>query len=242
MSGDPYFDKVALLMHMDGSNNGTTFTDNSPNRFTVTASGTAKISTAESKFGGASTYFDGSGARLYVPPSPAFGFGIGDFTVEFWLNYKGGNGYVFFIQTYVPGTNYLGYGLQIGTKLPWIWSDGDVLVGNTAITNDVWQHHAVVRKNGVLTIYLDGVSIGQTTWGVDLEVSKPFYVGANPSGTQATLGYIDELRVCKGVATYTADFTPPDAPFPDYMDLRGLPNRVSQRTSSTINRIHYQRL
>ena len=52
--GDPYFANVSLLLHCDGSDASTTFTDSSSNGHTVTASNDAQIDTAQSKFGGAS--------------------------------------------------------------------------------------------------------------------------------------------------------------------------------------------
>lgn len=214
---DPYFSNVSLLLHGDGTNGSTTIVDNSPSPKTVTAFGDAQISTAQSKFGGASVALDGSGDDLKVSSDAAFGFGAGDFTVEFFLYYTGGNGYVFFFINLVSdiANTYIGYGLNSGSKNPWIWSKANVLATSTAVTNDTWQHHAVVRSSGVLTIYLDGLAIGSTTWTPDIGSQRPFCIGSNSSNAQYTAGYIDEFRVTKGVARYTSNFTPPTAPFPN---------------------------
>jgi len=213
---DPNFANVSLLLHGDGPNGSTTIIDSSPSPKTATAVGDAQISTAESKFGGASIRLDGSGDALRYASNEAFGWGTGDFTVEFWLYYLGGNGYVFFwIQGAPVNVPYLGYGLNTVSKRPWLWNNGDVLVSNTDVTNSVWQHHAVVRNSGTLTIYLDGISIGSTTFTSDLASSKPFSLGDNGSLQQFTNGYIDDFRITKGIARYTANFTPPTAPFPD---------------------------
>jgi hypothetical protein len=207
---------VSLLLHGNGTNGSTTIVDSSPTPKTATVLGDAQISTAQSKFGGASIRLDGSGDALRYASNAAFGWGTGDFTVEFWLYYQGGNGYVFFwIQAPPQAIPYLGYGLNNGTKTPWLWNAGNVLIGNTNVTNDAWQHHAVVRNSGTLTIYLNGVSIGSTTFASNLAASKSFAIGDNGSGIQHTNGYIDEFRITKGVARYTANFTPPTAPFPD---------------------------
>src|SRR5690606_37647124 len=77
---DPY---TVLLMHMDGSDNGTTFTDECGK--TVTAHGDVCTKTAEKKFGTASAYFDGNGDYLSVPASEDFNFGAGDFTIDLWV-------------------------------------------------------------------------------------------------------------------------------------------------------------
>ena len=77
---------VSLLLHMDGANNSTTFTDRSYSPKTVTAFGNAKISTAQSKFGGASAAFDGSGDYIEFDRGTDLQFGAGDFTIEGWVN------------------------------------------------------------------------------------------------------------------------------------------------------------
>jgi hypothetical protein len=215
-NSDPYFDQISLLLRGDGANGSTSIIDSSLSPKTATAVGNAQISTAQSKFGGASLLFDGSGDALRYAINEAFGWGTGDFTVEFWLYYLGGNGYVFFWIQGAPVTlPFLGYGLNAGTKTPWLWNGADVLIGNTNVTNNVWQHHAVVRNSGTLTIYLNGISIGSTTFTSNLASSKPFSLGDNGSLLQFTNGYIDDFRITKGVARYTSNFTPPTAPFPN---------------------------
>lgn len=181
--------------------------------------GNAQVSTSVKKYGTGSLYFDGSGDFLYSPSSNANGLGTGDFTIEFWLYYLGGNGYVCFLNNFGSGgTNtYIYYGLQSGTLHPWIWSDTSVLEGSTNITNSTWQHHAVVRKNGTVTIYLDGTSIGSATWTADLGQTRPLVIGAaGTNGAQPTYGYIDDLRITKGYARYTTNFTPPTAALPTF--------------------------
>ena len=215
---DLIFNNVSLLLHGDGTNGSTTIIDSSSNAHTVNVVADAQISTTQSKFGGSSLAFDGSGDTLNIASNASFGFGTGDFTVEFWLNYQGGNGYVFFwIQAIgAPSTPYLGYGLNTGSKNPWLWNNADVLTTTTAVTNDVWQHHAVVRSSGVVTMYLDGVALASTTFTENLDSQKPLTIASNGNSNQFTNGFIDDFRITKGVARYTSNFTPPTAPFPDY--------------------------
>lgn len=209
---DSSFANVSLLLHMNGTSGSTTFTDSSTSTKTITASAT-EISTAQSKFGGASGLF--SGGYLSAQSNAGFGFGVGDFTVEFWLYYTGGNGYVFFWGNNQGFDQYISYGLNNSTKQPFLWNEGNVLTTSTAITNNTWQHHAVVRSAGTIAIYLDGVQLNSGSFGANIGSSRPFRIGDNGFGDQTTSGYIDEFRVTKGVARYTAAFNPPTAPFPD---------------------------
>lgn len=211
VAGDPLFASVSLLLPFDGT--GATFVDSSPTPKTITASGNATQSTAQSKFGGKSLALDG-GSAVRIPSNADFGLGTGDFTVEFFLYYTGGNGYVFFLMMNPGSGPYLGYGLNNGTKRPWLWNNGDVINASTDVTNNVWQHHAYVRNGGVLTIYLDGVAIGSTSFATDLGSAAPVDIGDNGVGDQRTNGFIDSLRITKGHARYTANFTPPTAAFP----------------------------
>ena len=219
VAADPYYNNVSLLLHGDGTNGSTTIVDSSSNNFSVTPAGIAQISTTQSKFGGASIALDGSGDDLKTISDAAFGFGTGDFTIEFFLYYTGGNGYTFFFVNLLNdiANTYIGYGLDNGSKNPWVWSGATVLTTSTAITNNTWQHHAVVRSSGVLTIYLDGLAVGSTTWTPDIGSQRPFCIGSSSLGSQYTAGYIDDFRITKGVARYTANFTPPTAPFPEVL-------------------------
>ena len=84
---DAYFSDVVLLLHMGGTDGSTTFTDEKGH--TVTANGDAQIDTAQSKFGGASALFDGSGDYLSVADSADFEFGSSDFTIDGWVRLHG---------------------------------------------------------------------------------------------------------------------------------------------------------
>ena len=162
---------------------------------------------------GGSVYFDGTDDRLTAAASTDFGFD-GDFTVESWIYYTGGNGYVFFWVNTSGSGDYLGYGLNTGTLNPWLWNGANVLTTSTDVIPNTWQHHAVVRNGTTLTIYLDGKSIGSTTDSTTFGAgSQPFYIGWNGGNdTQNTTGYISDLKVVKGTAVYTSNFTPPTAP------------------------------
>lgn len=169
-NNDVYFHNVSLLLAGEGANTSNTIIDSSNNNFTITPNGNVNIRTDQKKYGNSSIYFDGSGDYLSIPSNTAFGFGTGDFTIECWIYYTGGTGLKCFLTTDLDGiVNYIYYGLTNVDKKLYIynWNNGTVLSTNTSISNDIWQHHAIVRKNGILYLFLNGIIIGQVNWNVD---------------------------------------------------------------------------
>lgn len=212
--GDASFDSVSLLLHMDGSNGSTTFTDSSRNALTVTASGTAQISTAQSKFGGSSGYFNGTSDSLsFTDPA----LGTGDFTIEMWIKT---NSSVQYAQLIGNETSTLGYSLLINNNTA---TGGQIalyrgsLIASTSTgdwSDDSWHHVAVTRSGTSVTIWVDGTSNGTGTSSASMNGASLCYVGRNNQFSPRNLvGYIDDLRITKGVARYTANFTAPSAPF-----------------------------
>jgi hypothetical protein len=216
---DPNFSNVSVLLHMDGSNGSTTFTDSSSNAFTMTAAGNAQISTTQSKFGGSSGYFDGNGDSVTASANAAFAFGTGDFTIEGWFySLTSGStlrGMIDF-RSVASGTN----GLMLREN-----GSGFLVFLNTAIllstatgrTANTWQHVALVRNGSTVTLYVDGTSRASATSSANMTDNR-FRLSGFVDAQDATFtynGYMDDIRVTKGVARYTANFTPPTAPFPD---------------------------
>jgi len=225
---DLYRSQVSLLLHGDGANGSTTITDNSPSPKTVTAVGNAQISTAQSKFGGASIAFDGNGDALSVA-------GLSDLsqftmpgvaaTYECWLYLNS-----------LPAVRYFLFG-SFGTgDSGWtvdIDSSGNIFISRNSsgatvslsspVVASSWQHLAVVSNGTTIVVYRNGISVGSLAASSNLvgagaigAVTQDFRIGARQAANLLPLnGYIDDLRITKGVARYTANFTPPTAPFPD---------------------------
>lgn len=212
--GDPYFSNVVLGLHCDGTNGSTTFTDVTGK--IVTPAGNAQISTAQSKFGGASAYLDGSGDYLLVSSSSDFAFGTGDFTVEFWMYCSafsacnlidirpvgGGNGA--YGAIYLPNATEIRY-----------YSGADIISATHGFATSTWHHVALCRSSGATKLYLNGVQGGSTYTDNTSYLAAPIVVGASAHTLTDAFynGYIDDLRITKGVARYTANFTPPTAAF-----------------------------
>jgi hypothetical protein len=217
---------VSLLLHGDGTNGSTTITDSSPSPKAVTAFGNAQISTAQSKFGGASIAFDGNNDWLSVSAG-ALALESGNFTFECFVRWIGdtainktASSNIIDFRTAEPSSQFYLFILpSAATQAFQYYVDGAVrITSTTAATVNTWRHVAIVKSSNITTMYVDGVSQG--TWadstnytGTTAIVGGRF---AALSGDQRSLnGYIDELRITKGVARYTANFTPPTAPFPD---------------------------
>jgi hypothetical protein len=205
---------------MDGSNGSTTFTDSSSNAATVTAVGNASISTAQFKFG-QSGLFDGSGDRLTVPSSSVFEFGTGDFTVEAWvrestrLNYAS----VLEIGDHLQSTGVIFLTRQADSpNTAGIYSGGFFGSISSGSLNE-WNHFAWVRQSGSLRVYVNGVSSSAVSFINNLTNTTNITVGSRSGGDNQYdfTGYMDELRVTKGLARYQdgTTFTPPALPFPD---------------------------
>jgi hypothetical protein len=190
----------------------------------VTVVGDAQISTAQSKFpGGSSIAFDGTGDAITVPDSEDFNF-PGDFTVETFLYANSWPTNVYLFGQY-QGTDYrpvLGY-FSSGTP-NFLASNNNSSYfltgsgGGAALSAATWHHIAWVRSANRWSIYVNGTErlIAASNPNIPFNSTGAFRVG-NYSGTggYGFNGYLDEFRITKGVARYTANFTPPTAPFAD---------------------------
>ena len=216
---DDNWSSVSSLLLFDGANNSTTFTD-SKNGATITATGSPVISTAQSKFGGASLYLDGS-SYLTIPNVSGNHTFAGDFTIEFWMYSAMSSGFwIGMVST--SGSNSTGRFniLNRGSedKLYVEYNDGsnNTATSTSGVVNDsAWHHVAITRSGSTFQIWRDGSSVYSSTlshtFGND---AKDILIGYNPFDENYFTGYIDCFRVTKGVARYTATFTPATAAFP----------------------------
>lgn len=216
---DPYFANVSLLMHFDGTNGSTTFTDNSSNAHTLTANGNAQISTAQNKFGGASGLFDGNGDYVQTPSHASFGFGSGDFTVEGWFRATSANSNGFLADfTVSAGNSFFIWCSQSSHSAELGYSDevgGGFVSSTTGFNTNTWVHWAITRASGTIRGFMDGVQKFTTTDSRTFASPQGVRIGSSSTANQGAIGNIDDVRVTKGVARYTSGFTPPTAPYPD---------------------------
>jgi hypothetical protein len=220
--GDQYFANVSLLIHGDGS--GSNFVDLSGSPKTITAYGNATQSSDQSKWGGKSIYLDGSGDYLTIPVSSAFEFGTSDFSIEFWARLSSGNNWQRVIGL-GQGANangpYTAWSVALSGNYVrfYRFDDNEYLYdANVQLSQAQWYHIAVTRASGVLKIFVDGTEVGSWSGvnGVSLNRRNedPVYIGRviGGMGDAYFSGYIDDLRVTKGVAR---TITVPIGPYPD---------------------------
>ena len=219
--GDEYYNSCSLLLHFSGSNGSTTFTDNSPSQKTITANGTAQISTAQSKFGGSSAYFDGSGDYLTTTSNSSFAFGTGDYTIEAWVyptTIRNGENLIY-VTDVTEGTSF-GFNqtqVFIGARATAL----DLTATYTVVTN-VWTHLTATRQSGTVRIFANGNLILSGTVNRSCP-QGPGGIGDYPTANgNGVTGYIDEVRVTKGVARYTGSFVTQSAAFPDNLNVTQL--------------------
>lgn len=212
--GDPYFANVVALLHLDGADSGTSFIDVTGK--TWSGIGNAATKTAQAKFGASSLYLDGMGDGILTAASSSdFAFGTGDFTLEAWIRPSASaEQYKTIIQPNNNALIALLYNANI-RKIYW-YNNGNVVMHGTELTIGAWAHVAAVRASGSLSLFVDGVkSASSYSESTNFSASGTARVGKPTSAFNDFFGYIDDVRISKGVARYTASFSPPAEAFPN---------------------------
>lgn len=237
--GDVHFPKVKALLPLNGSNGGTSATDESNSNATVTFQGSSTTSTAQSKFGGSSLYVPNSDpAGIYFSGAGSTINLTGDFTIEWW---------VYRVQATLSGNMVLGpmwgveslsnpnsasnrYALIIGyistsgsgVTNPQMWCstngsswnliNGVDLGAAAAGTVNQWVHMALTRSGTTWSYYADGTRTYTANHGSDALPAAGSYVtlGKTYTTVNSFEAYYSDLRITQGLARYTgASFTPP---------------------------------
>lgn len=220
-----------LLVHGDGTNTQTnnTFLDSSTNTFTITPTGTP-LQGSFSPFVGAtgywSHYFNGTTDYLTVSnagaTTTALTLGTGNFTIEFW-SYAVSKiqTYPMIIGNYVSTWATNAWGIffdrtaDLGSFSINAFNTGYYLSSGTTNVVTGWNHVAFVRNGNTISIFVNGILSNSSTYSGNLDggAAARLYIG--DAGTDATTyfnGFISNLRILKGTALYTSNFTPPTTP------------------------------
>jgi len=201
-----------------GANNAVNaaFDDKSTNDHTITAVGNATQTTfSPYRHGGYSVYFDGSGDYLASDNNNIGNFGTGDFTVEGWLWVPDHSA----LYTVVDGrpatlTSATGWSVAINTSGGiYVYSGGTIITGtNGDVTTNTWHHYAFTRSGSNIKLFLNGTQQGSTYTTARDYTANLFRVGGSGTGGEVFKGYQRDVRVVKGTALYTSNFTKPDEP------------------------------
>lgn len=209
--GDPYYDKVVSLLHFNGDlvdEIGKTWT---PNNCTIVS--TEGIP----KFGSGCIW--AKYLHATTPASSDWAFGTGDFTVEFWsyrLTLVGVFATIVGTWYYsTPGSGWAVSDTGSAGNAGLAFRCNDNQYNSSAeVTDNTWHAIAVCRTSGVLRMFLDGHKVGEWASTDDISsATNQLCLGGNNGTTDAWNGYIDELRISKGVGRYTADYIVQTAPF-----------------------------
>ena len=200
-TADEYLSSVSLQLKMDGADTSTTFTDTSNTPKTVSVFGNAQISTAQSRFGGASAYFDGTGDYLSLAAHADFVFGTGAFTIEAWI-YPAANSDVIVANTASGQDTSWQLMVSATGNVQFLTFITELATGATTITLNAWSHVAVSFDGVTYRVYLNGIMDGSGTTIKNMSTSAEVRIGTNNSLSSYYLGYIDDLRITKGVARY----------------------------------------
>lgn len=214
---DPNFSSVTSLLHFDGVDASTTFTDVKGK--TWTAGGSAQLDTAQAKWGasslllGGSDYISTGGSTDYSP--------TGDFTYECWVRTTDVSSIHVIASTRGGGTGWqfqINAGGAVQITFFGSYSGGAaVAVSSSTLSTNTWYHVAWTHTGGTWRVFINGVLEGSNApAGSYASNTSTLYLGFDPIfGGRYFTGHIDDSRITRGVARYTSTFTPPSAAFPD---------------------------
>lgn len=223
---DPDYSFVTALLHMNGTNGSSTFTDQKGGTYTRT--GNAQISTAQAKWGGASGLFDGSGdyvTRAYS--TSLFDWWTTTFTVELWIrptSFPSVANLVGNMQS-TSSTNYWSFGITNTGTVQFGYFNGstfNTVTSSGTVSTGVWTHIAMTHASGNIALFMGTSGTGsrdgtgtvsgtpQSNISTTLTIGQVNNVSFN--------GYMDDLRITKGAAAVRysgSTYTVPTAQFPD---------------------------
>lgn len=220
--------KPYLLLHCNGADTATTFTDNSPEAHSFSALGDAQIDTAQYKFNGSSLLFDGTHDNI-SSTDPAMDFTT-NFSVDFFIRHSSVTGAQTYISYWEDADNYwslfkvateaIGFNLVSGSS--------SIVIATSAaaqVAIDTWYHIAGCKVGNEYGIYLNGAQIAHVSDAdSDTFVSPTTYIGSRTADDNEVYGWMNEIRICKSnpfnaapVAGLTDKIQVPQQPYPSWV-------------------------
>jgi hypothetical protein len=255
---DAALSNVKLLIQSDTTSESDSIIDSSCNNHTISVFGQTSHDTAEAHFGSSSIHFDGTGDYLKVLDSTLgddLDFGLDNFTIEFWIRPSAQTTRMNIIDKgrFDPGVNG-NWGILVDSadnrKVRFITLDGqsnqeDFKSSTDPLANDTWHHVAIVREgigSNQCKIYIDGTEDGQGTISKSLTNTADLRIAAGYALDNFN-GYLEDIRITKGIAVYTSNFTVPGASFDNCRGgaktISTTINAIGQETSPITKTITY---
>lgn len=224
--GNDIFTKV--LLHMDGANGGTSFPDvNVGGSAHAWVASSATTGTSSPKFGSAA--MNANSGFIRAADSADFNLGTQDFTIECWINSNGvtvqsaligqldsgggsGNGSFYSIM---GSAGRVGFGLSNGSSAVAFGSIQSTTLGPD-IRDSAWHHVALIRNGSSAALYVDGTVVNTQSFSATVPNSTANFgigVAGDYTGFSTSNFRFDEFRLSVGIARWTANFTPPTAPY-----------------------------
>ena len=185
--------------------------------YAITFVGTAQLSTAQKKFGSSSLLLDGDSDYLTAPDNDDWFFGSSSFTIDVWVRFSSVSVSQTIVGQSVDGNHFWRLCASFNnSRLDFYeYQAGDITLvyGSWSPSVNTWYHIAAVNNAGTLKLYIDGTLLATGTYHSGTNMATPLKIGYGDYETAYFNGWIDGLRVSKGIARWTADFTPPSAQY-----------------------------
>ena len=182
----------------------------------INQNGDVSSQTSVKKFGAGSIQFDGTGDYLDIVSNDDFAFGVADFTIETWIYKTADTGQEIIFDFRSAATdNAVAIGIRSVNK-PYVYVNGSYEIqSSTSLSLNNWNHVAYSREGTTGTLYVNGSSVGSWTDTTNY-LARPLVIGALYTGASTELtGYLDDIRISKGIARYTSAFPVTTTPFTD---------------------------
>ncbi len=218
-------DLAVLYMPFDDSS-----MEDQARNHSVTKSGTAQLSTSVKKFGTSSLSLDGNSDYLTIPNNADFQFGVGNFTIEAWVYQSTDAGSDPGDRHAIINRMHNDTNRSFSVDIRDLDSKQKLVFGFTTdgssstefrfdcdVTSSTWHHIAIVRSGSTVYGFLNGVSQSFAAAGALTSIgtsslfvgTSDLTIGYRGLSSQYFQGYIDDLKIIKGFAKYTSNFTAP---------------------------------
>ena len=216
-ASDPYYSSVSLLLHMDGTNGSTTFTDSGPQNRTLTAGngagGSVAISTTQAQFGQSALFTP----NAWLSQSADMRF-TGDYTLELWIYPARVNVVQVLFNTGAESSGRVVFYLDSsGNLVIDRFGVGVLMTSSSGLSANVWSHIAWCRIGITTRMFINGSLVGTNDTNTNLHGTlgnaTSFRIGAANNGLSGFSGHMDEYRITRGIARYRSAFVVPPRAF-----------------------------